>query len=76
MPPSGPGARSNRVSDVLRPAEAPKGVLYHHFPGGRQQQVIEAIERAAEPMGQALRQLVAIHPHPVDALAAWLDGAE
>ncbi|CAG0992106.1 putative HTH-type transcriptional regulator [Burkholderiales bacterium] len=63
------------VSDVLAAAEAPKGVLYHHFPGGKVELAIAAIEAA---VSQILRSLEAIEASGGDvllALRAWLDQA-
>lgn len=35
------------VSDVLLAAGAPKGCLYHHFPGGKEQMAVAVIEEVA-----------------------------
>lgn len=35
------------VSDVLQAAGAPKGCLYHHFPGGKEQMAVAVIEEVA-----------------------------
>jgi TetR/AcrR family transcriptional repressor of lmrAB and yxaGH operons len=45
------------VSDVLAAAAAPKGSLYHHFPGGKDQLAIEAIDL----VGSALLQMIDEH---------------
>ena len=33
------------VSDILQQAGAPKGVLYHHFPGGKAELAVAAIDQ-------------------------------
>src|SRR6188472_4526020 len=42
------GARATSIDDVLAHSGAPRGSVYHHFPGGRQQLLREAIEYAGE----------------------------
>ncbi len=36
------------VSDILKGASLPKGSLYHHFPGGKDQIAVEVITRVAD----------------------------
>lgn len=42
------------VSDVLVAAGAPKGCLYHHFPGGKEQMAVAVIEAVAAQVVQLL----------------------
>src|SRR3954465_12811219 len=42
------GARATSIDDVLAHSGAPRGSVYHHFPGGRQQLLSEALEYAAQ----------------------------
>jgi AcrR family transcriptional regulator len=42
------GARATSIDDVLVHSGAPRGSVYHHFPGGRQQLLREAIDYAGE----------------------------
>src|SRR5690242_17795484 len=42
------GARATSIDDVLAHSGAPRGSVYHHFPGGRQQLLREAIDYAGE----------------------------
>lgn len=64
------------LSEVLAAAGAPKGVLYHHFPGGKSALAIAAIELAVQQMLAGLDRLLAAEPHFPTALGRWLDGAE
>lgn len=63
------------LSEILADAQAPKGVLYHHFPGGKTELAIAAIDATAEAFGGALQRLLAREPDPARALQAWIDGA-
>ena len=42
------GARATSIDDVLAHSGAPRGSVYHHFPGGRRQLLSEAIDYAGE----------------------------
>lgn len=63
------------VSDVLSAAEAPKGVLYHHFPGGKVELAIAAIDAAVAQILRSLEQIEAAGGDVLLALRAWLDQA-
>ena len=55
------GPAATGVLEVLQAARAPRGSLYHHFPGGKSQLVVEALARGAE---QVTRQLQALAASP------------
>jgi AcrR family transcriptional regulator len=42
------GARATSIDDVLAHSGAPRGSVYHHFPGGRRQLLREAVEFAGD----------------------------
>lgn len=65
------------LSEVLQAAQAPKGVLYHHFPGGKNELAVAAIESSVAWLLQGLDRLVQ-RPgaHPVDALRQWVSTAQ
>ncbi len=63
------------LNELLAQARAPKGVLYHHFPGGKSELAVAAIDEAVEQLGAALRQSIATHGGLVPALRAWMGGA-
>lgn len=63
------------LADILARADAPKGVLYHHFPGGKTELAIAAIQATAAELGAALDQLMQREPDPAKAMQAWIQGA-
>jgi TetR/AcrR family transcriptional repressor of lmrAB and yxaGH operons len=63
------------LSDILASADAPKGVLYHHFPGGKTELAIAAIEATTAELGTALERLMQRETDPGQALQAWIQGA-
>ncbi|MFN7857628.1 MAG: TetR/AcrR family transcriptional regulator [Acidovorax sp.] len=64
------------LTEVLADAEAPKGVLYHHFPGGKAELATAAIDAVTEAMVLRLQTLLAAGADPVSALTRWVGEAE
>src|SRR4051812_16848172 len=50
------GARATSIDDVLRHSGAPRGSIYHHFPGGRRQLLEEATVWAGDYMAGRLAE--------------------
>src|SRR4051812_38567487 len=48
------GYHATGVNQILSEAGAPKGTLYFHFPGGKEQLAVETVARAATQWGQAV----------------------
>lgn len=63
------------LTELLQAAQAPKGVLYHHFPGGKTELAIAAIDRVVERMTAGLDKLLASTPDPLVAMGRWIAGA-
>lgn len=64
------------LSDVLAQARAPKGVLYHHFPGGKMELAVAAIQAAVAYITVTFDRLQTTHVDPDQVLRAWLDHAQ
>lgn len=64
------------LAELLAAADAPKGVLYHHFPGGKQALAVAAIEATAAHIADSLDRLVAARADPLPTLAGWLAMAQ
>ena len=60
------------ISEVLAAARAPKGVLYHHFPGGKTELAVASVRVVAQRATGELDRLLARHRDPVQALEAWI----
>ena len=63
------------LAALLQAARAPKGVLYHHFPGGKTELAIAAIDGAIAALGARLDALRQREADPLSALRAWMAGA-
>lgn len=58
------GARATSLDNVLAHSGAPRGSIYHHFPGGREQLLREATDYAGEHIAERLKR------HSEDPVAA------
>lgn len=63
------------LNELLAEAGAPKGVLYHHFPGGKVALAVEAVQRSAEAALASLRAALDGKRTVRAALAAWIEAA-
>lgn len=59
---AGRGMSATSFSDVLADSGAPRGSIYHHFPGGKQQLTIDAVRFTAERVLTYLRAGPAASP--------------
>jgi TetR/AcrR family transcriptional regulator, lmrAB and yxaGH operons repressor len=64
------------LNEILRDAQAPKGVLYHHFPGGKSELAVAAIQAIVERIVASLDQVLASTPDPATAFERWVAGAQ
>lgn len=65
------------VAELLAAADAPKGCLYHHFPGGKEQLAIAALEHLSAEVERWLHQGLAdgrSGSDMIEALAAGMAG--
>jgi AcrR family transcriptional regulator len=77
------GYHATGLNQLTSAGGAPKGSLYFHFPGGKEQLAAEAVRQSGERLCDALRTLATTAPDPatavdrvVDALAASLTGSD
>jgi TetR/AcrR family transcriptional regulator, lmrAB and yxaGH operons repressor len=63
------------LNELLDIAGAPKGSLYHHFPGGKSELAVAAIERISERIDSLFSQLFSHQPDPLNAMHSWLQAA-
>lgn len=69
------GYYATGLNEIVREANAPKGSLYFHFPGGKEELAAAALEQAGRQTREELLKVVADNPHPPDAVhavALWL----
>lgn len=61
------GLQATSFSEVLAATGAPRGSLYHHFPGGKDQLVAAAVDRAGEVLADAMESVAG---QPAEAVVA------
>lgn len=69
------GMNATGLNDIVRDAAAPKGVLYHHFPGGKASITVAAIDDSVDRLTGRLERAVERGDDLLDALALWLERA-
>lgn len=67
------GVSGTGLLTVLEAAAAPRGSLYHHFPGGKEQLVVEALRFEAARVTRELTTLAASGCDEASALRAFAD---
>jgi TetR/AcrR family transcriptional regulator, lmrAB and yxaGH operons repressor len=65
------GVAATGVLQVLDEAHAPRGSLYHHFPGGKSQLVTEALQLNADQVTEALHEVVDRTPAATSAMVEY-----
>jgi TetR/AcrR family transcriptional repressor of lmrAB and yxaGH operons len=64
------GYHGTGLGQILDDARAPKGSLYFHFPGGKEELAAEALRRSAAAWRDAVLAVVEAAPTPVRAVRA------
>jgi len=67
------GLRATGLNQILKESGAPRGSLYHHFPGGKEQLVIEALRAAGDVIGARIRDAVEGERNAATALRRFTD---
>lgn len=68
------GYHGTSLNDILGESGAPRGSLYFHFPGGKDQLVIEASRAAVDKVTKHRRDVLAAAATPAAAVHAFADG--
>lgn len=64
------------LKELLEVAQAPKGVLYHHFPGGKAELAVASIEAVVTQLTLSLDKLTQRNADVLQALEAWMGSAQ
>jgi TetR/AcrR family transcriptional repressor of lmrAB and yxaGH operons len=67
------GYASTGLNEIVARSGAPKGSLYFHFPGGKEQLALAAMRRAGEQLRDAIAAILASSDDLGEALARLLD---
>ncbi|UUZ49571.1 TetR/AcrR family transcriptional regulator [Massilia sp. B-10] len=69
------GYHGSGLTELLAAAKAPKGVLYHHFPGGKTELAVAAVDATVERLCLLLDERMS-SGDPAVAVMAWINGAQ
>jgi TetR/AcrR family transcriptional repressor of lmrAB and yxaGH operons len=67
------GYAASGVSEIVAESGIPKGSLYHHFPGGKEELAAAAVRHAGTTILAALRELEVRSGSPIRAMQAFCD---
>ncbi len=67
------GLAATGLSRIVRDSKAPRGSIYHHFPGGKQQLVVEALRTAGAAVAAKIGAALAGHPYAAVALRHYAE---
>lgn len=70
------GLHGSGLTELLAAAQAPKGVLYHHFPGGKTELAVAAVAAVVDRLCGMLDERLAAGNDPAAVLIAWINGAQ
>jgi TetR/AcrR family transcriptional regulator, lmrAB and yxaGH operons repressor len=67
------GFHATGLDQILRRSRTPKGSLYHHFPGGKDQLAIEAVRYVAGEMEQSMSAVLNTDSDPLETLQTFFE---
>jgi TetR/AcrR family transcriptional regulator, lmrAB and yxaGH operons repressor len=67
------GYHATGINQVLADSQAPKGVLYHHFPGGKAELAAAAVRQSGQSILAGLAQFKARSQDPIEAITLFID---
>ena len=69
------GFYGTSLNEILEQSGAPRGSLYYHFPGGKEELVLEATRQGVAIVTQVLKQVLTDSPDPADGVRAFIEAA-
>jgi TetR/AcrR family transcriptional repressor of lmrAB and yxaGH operons len=69
------GFHGTSLNEILEQSGAPRGSLYYHFPGGKEELVLEATRKGIAIVTQVLKQVLTDSPDPADGVRAFIEAA-
>ena len=69
------GFHGTSLNEILTESGAPRGSLYYHFPGGKEELVLEATRHGIAIVTQVLKEVLIDSPDPADGVRAFIEAA-
>ena len=67
------GFYGTSLNEILQESGAPRGSLYYHFPGGKEELVLEATRQGVASVTQLLKELLTGSPDVADGMRAFIE---
>lgn len=68
------GYAATGLNEIVSRSGAPRGSLYFHFPGGKEELAAAAMERTGEELRGAIAAVIGSRPRAAESLAVLIDG--
>jgi TetR/AcrR family transcriptional repressor of lmrAB and yxaGH operons len=69
------GFHGTSLNEILAESGAPRGSLYYHFPGGKEELVLEATRQGVARITQFLKEIFTQAPDAAEAVRAFIEAA-
>jgi TetR/AcrR family transcriptional regulator, lmrAB and yxaGH operons repressor len=69
------GFHGTSLNEILAESGAPRGSLYYHFPGGKEELVLEATRQGVASVTQLLKEVLTGSPDPAEGVRAFVEAA-
>jgi TetR/AcrR family transcriptional regulator, lmrAB and yxaGH operons repressor len=69
------GFHGTSLNDILLESGAPRGSLYYHFPGGKEELVLEATRQGVASVTRLLKEVLTDSPDPAEGVRAFVEAA-
>jgi TetR/AcrR family transcriptional repressor of lmrAB and yxaGH operons len=69
------GFHGTSLNEILEESGAPRGSLYYHFPGGKEELVLEATRQGVAIVTQVLKEVLTDSPDPAGGVRAFIEAA-
>jgi TetR/AcrR family transcriptional regulator, lmrAB and yxaGH operons repressor len=69
------GFHGTSLNEILEQSGAPRGSLYYHFPGGKEELVLEATRQGVARITQFLNEIFSEAPDAAEAVRAFIEAA-
>jgi TetR/AcrR family transcriptional repressor of lmrAB and yxaGH operons len=69
------GFHGTSLNEILEQSGAPRGSLYYHFPGGKEELVLEATRQGVAIVTLLLKEVLTDSPDPAEGVRAFVEAA-
>lgn len=66
------GYHATGLNQIIKESSSPKGSLYYHFPGGKEQLAVEAVRRVGAIVLQRIQQNLALIEEPAESIRSFI----